>query len=53
MVRHHQPQWCSGDEARLQGRRGPRVLQPHYDLAKVARPFGILKALLVATGHLH
>ncbi len=24
-------------EARLQGRRGPRVLQPYYDLAKLAR----------------
>ncbi len=24
-------------EARLQGRRGPRVLQPHYDLAKLFR----------------
>ena len=24
-------------EARLQGRRGPRVLQPYYDLAKLCR----------------
>ena len=24
-------------EARLQGRRGPRVIQPYYDLAKLAR----------------
>ena len=24
-------------EARLQGRRGPRVLQPYYDLAKLFR----------------
>ena len=24
-------------EARLQGRRGPRVLQPYYDLAKLVR----------------
>jgi formate hydrogenlyase subunit 4 len=24
-------------EARLQGRRGPRVLQPYYDLAKLLR----------------
>ena len=24
-------------EARLQGRRGPRILQPYYDLAKLFR----------------
>src|SRR5262245_32494293 len=24
-------------EARMQGRRGPRVMQPYYDLAKLAR----------------
>ena len=24
-------------EARLQGRRGPRVIQPYYDLAKLVR----------------
>jgi formate hydrogenlyase subunit 4 len=44
-------------EARLQGRRGPRVLQPYYDLAKLCRkealaPFGaswfFLAAPLVA-----
>ena len=33
--------WVSGVisrvEARLQGRRGPRILQPYYDLAKLAR----------------
>ena len=29
--------WTSHLEARLQGRRGPRILQPYYDLAKLFR----------------
>jgi formate hydrogenlyase subunit 4 len=40
-------------EARLQGRRGPRVLQPYYDLAKLCRkealaPYGASWFFLVA-----
>ncbi|MDA8265956.1 MAG: NADH-quinone oxidoreductase subunit H [Actinomycetota bacterium] len=29
--------WIAHLEARLQGRRGPRILQPYYDLAKLFR----------------
>src|SRR6202050_3263806 len=29
--------WTAHLEGRLQGRRGPRILQPYYDLAKLFR----------------
>ncbi|MGY1434330.1 hypothetical protein [Streptomyces reniochalinae] len=29
--------WIAKVEARLQGRRGPRVLKPYYDLAQLFR----------------
>jgi formate hydrogenlyase subunit 4 len=50
--------WVSGVisrmEARLQGRRGPRILQPYYDLAKLVRkealaPEGASLWFLIAT----